>query len=139
MRESVSVRDAMLRFYDRLSASDVASFEQVVELAPASLVIGTAPGEWVTEAERIGFGFETEGLRIEPGPSPAGYEDGTLGWVVDEPTSFFPDGTGMKTRLTGVLHQTDGQWRLVHMHVSVGVPDDEVVGLQRKWGTAPET
>jgi hypothetical protein len=27
MRESTAVKDAMLRFYDRLSASDVASFD----------------------------------------------------------------------------------------------------------------
>jgi hypothetical protein len=32
MRQSAEVRDAMLRFYDRLSAGDVESFEEVVEL-----------------------------------------------------------------------------------------------------------
>jgi len=30
MRESTEVRDAMLRFYDRLSASDVTSFDMIV-------------------------------------------------------------------------------------------------------------
>ncbi|MGH2739814.1 MAG: nuclear transport factor 2 family protein [Actinomycetota bacterium] len=42
----------------------------------------------------------------------------------------------MKNRLTGVLHQEDGRWKLVHMHLSVGVPDEEVVDLQRKWPAA---
>jgi hypothetical protein len=46
MQRSAEVRAAMLRFYDRLSASDVASFDQVVSKDPATLVIGTAPGEW---------------------------------------------------------------------------------------------
>jgi ketosteroid isomerase-like protein len=135
MRPSADVREAMLRFYDRLSAGDVASFDQLVSQEPATLVIGTAPGEWVTERDRMRFGFETEGVRMQPA-RPAGYEEGSMGWVVDEPRFFFPDGSSMKTRLTAVLHREDGAWRLVHMHVSVGVPDDEVAALQQRWSTA---
>ena len=122
MQQSADVRDAMLRFYDRLSASDVESFEELV-------IIGTAPGEWVTERERMRFGFEAEGVRLEAGENPAGYEEDSLGWFVDEPTFFFPDGSAMQSRLTAVMHREDGRWKLVHMHVSVGVPDEEVVEL----------
>ncbi|HEX2043133.1 MAG TPA: nuclear transport factor 2 family protein [Acidimicrobiales bacterium] len=126
----------MLRFYDRLSASDVAAFDEVV--APdAVLIIGTAPGEWVTERVRMRFGFETEGVRLETGGSAVAYEEGSMGWVADEPTFYFPDASAMKTRLTAVLRQEAGKWALVHMHVSVGVPDEEVLELQRRWGTAP--
>jgi SnoaL-like domain len=89
MEQSAEVRDALLRFYDRLSAGE-----------------------------------------------PVGYEEGSLGWVVDEPTFFFPDGSAMQTRLTAVLHREDGTWKLLHMHVSVGVPDDEVVELQKRWSSA---
>jgi hypothetical protein len=135
MQQSAAVREALLRFYDRLSASDVASFDQLVSKDPATLVIGTAPGEWVTERDRLRFGFEAEGVRIEP-EHPVGYEEGSMGWVVDEPRFFFPDGSAMKTRLTAVLRREDGAWRLVHMHVSVGVPDEEVVELQKRWSSA---
>ena len=135
MQQSAGVRDAMLRFYDRLSASDVASFDQLVSQEPATLIIGTAPGEWVTERDRMRFGFETEGVRIQAG-EPAGYEEGSMGWVVDEPAFFFPDGSAMKTRLTAVLRREDEAWKLVHMHVSVGVPDEEVVELQKRWSSA---
>jgi hypothetical protein len=135
MKQSAEVRDAMLQFYDRLSASDVASFDQLVSQEPATLIIGTAPGEWVTERDRMRFGFETEGVRIEAG-EPAGYEESSMGWVVDEPVFFFPDGSAMKTRLTAILRREDGTWKLVHMHVSVGVPDEEVVELQKRWSSA---
>lgn len=81
------------------------------------------------------FGFETEGLRLETGGGAMAYEEGSLGWVADEPTFYFPDGSAMKTRLTAVLHQDAGKWALVHMHVSVGVPDEEVLELQRRWRT----
>jgi hypothetical protein len=59
-----------------------------------------------------------------------------MGWVADEPTFYFPDGSAMRTRLTAILRQEAGNWALVHMHVSVGVPDEEVLELQRRWGTA---
>ena len=123
----------MLRFCERLSAGDVASFDELVSPDPAALVIGTAPGEWVTERDRMRFGFEAEGLRLEA-KDPVGYEEGSLGWVVDQPAFVFPDGSAMQTRLTAVMHQEeDGRWKLVHMHVSVGVPDEQVVDLQRRW------
>jgi hypothetical protein len=53
------------------------------------------------------FGFETEGVRIHAA-GPVGYEEGSLGWVVDEPMFFFPDGSAMKTRLTAVLRRETG-------------------------------
>jgi hypothetical protein len=134
MQQSAEIREAMLSFYDRLSANDVGSFDQLVSQELATLVIGTAPGEWVTERAQLRYGFETEGFRIEAG-DPAGYEEGSLGWLVDEPAFVFPDGSSFQTRLTAVMRQEDGRWKLVHMHVSVGVPDEEVVELQKRWSS----
>jgi ketosteroid isomerase-like protein len=131
MQQSADAREAMLRFCDRLSASDVGSFDQLVS-QEATLIIGTAPGEWIDDRDRMKFGFETEGVRLEP-DNPRGYEEGSMGWVVDNPTFVFPDGSAFQTRLTAVMHQEDGRWKLVHAHFSVGVPDEEVVDLQKKW------
>lgn len=137
MNESSEVRDAMLRFYDRMSVGDVASFDSIVSDHPATVVIGTAPGERVTERNRLRFGFETEGVGMTPGPIQA-FATHDLGWVLDEPVMSFPDGSRMSTRLTAVFLREPVGWRMVHMHVSVGVPDDEVLALQQRWGTAPE-
>jgi hypothetical protein len=134
MQQSGDVREAMLRFCDRLSAGDVASFDELVS-REAALIIGTAPGEWVDDRERMKFGFEAEGVRLEP-DDPLGYEEGSMGWVVDQPTFVFPDGSAIQTRLTAVMRQEDGRWKLVHAHFSVGVPDEEVVDLQRRWSAA---
>jgi hypothetical protein len=132
VRHSEEVREAWLRFCERLSAGDVASFDELVSQEPATLIIGTAPGEWVTERERMWFGFEAEGVRLEA-KDPVGYEEGSLGWVVDQPAFVFADGSVMQTRLTTVMRQEEGRWKLVHMHLSVGVPDEGVVELQQRW------
>jgi hypothetical protein len=137
MQPSTDARDTMLRFYARLSANDVRSFDELVAMTPATLIIGTAPGEWVTERERLLFGFETEGVRMEGG-DPQGWEEGTAGWVVDQPTLFYPDGSSIRTRLTAIMLKTGRAWKIVHAHFSVGVPDEEVVELQKRWsGRSP--
>lgn len=133
MQQSVDIREAMLRFYDRLSASDLGSFDELVS-REATLIIGTAPGEWIEDRDRMKFGFETEGVRLEP-EDPRGYEEGSMGWVVDNPTFVFPDGSACQTRLTAVMRHEDGRWKLVHAHFSVGVPDEEVVELQERWSS----
>jgi hypothetical protein len=125
----------MLRFYDRLSASDVASFDSIVSSDPATVVIGTAIGEIHRDRARLRFGFEAEGARIVAG-DPIGYREGSMGWVIDEPSFVFGEMPPVKTRLSAVFHIEDDAWKMVHMHVSVGVPDEEVVELQSKWGVS---
>jgi hypothetical protein len=134
MEESSVVRDAVLEFYEGVTTKAVDRFDEIVSAEPATLVIGTAPGEWVTERPRLRFGFETEGITLEPGPRPTGYLDGTMGWFVDEPWFGFPGGGGMRTRLTAIVHEESARWKIVHMHFSVGVPDEEVQQLQGRWG-----
>ncbi len=133
MERSSDVEAAMARFYEHLTAKDVGSFDSIVSSDPATLVIGTSPGEWVTDRARLRFGFEVEGLRVDGGPSPTGFARADVGRFVDEPDYTFPDGSRMHTRLTAVLQREADDWRIVHMHVSVGVPDDEVVGLEASW------
>lgn len=59
-----------------------------------------------------------------------------MGWVIDEPRFVFGEMPPVVTRLTAVFHREDDAWKMVHMHVSVGVPDDEVTELQARWGVS---
>lgn len=135
MERSDAVRAAFLRFADRLSAGDVAVFDDLVSSDPATVVVGTAPGEIVRDRDRLRFGFEAEGLQLIPS-DPEAYEEGTIGWILDEPSFVFPDNSQVKMRMTLVFRREDDDWKLVQMHASVGVPDEEVQDLQRRWGTA---
>lgn len=131
MDESSAVRDAWFGFCDGVTSGAVDRFDDLVS-SDAKSIVGTAPGELVTDRAGMRFGFETEGVTLES-RSARGYEEGTLGWVVDEPRFGFPDGSGMDCRVTAILRNEDGAWRLVHAHFSVGVPDEEVVALQERW------
>jgi len=133
MLESFAVRDAILGFYEGVSTKAIERFDDIVSSDPATVVIGTAPGEIIRDRKGLRFGFETEGITIE-GDNPIGYEEGSMGWGIDEPRFVFPDGSGMRTRLSAVLRREDDRWKVVHMHFSAGVPDEEVVALQEQWG-----
>jgi ketosteroid isomerase-like protein len=130
VHESAGVREGMLRFYERFSAGDADAFAQVIADEPGVSVIGTGPGEghddrrsWI-EAYRTGIAELGMTLR---GDDPRGYEEGTVGWGIDHPSFVLPDGTYLPTRLTAVLHNEDGEWKIVHLHFSVGVPDEEAI------------
>ncbi len=67
------------------------------------------------------------GIRLEGGPAPSCWEEGTVGFAVDEPRFVMPDGSFLATRMTGVLHRENDIWKIVHLHFSVGVPDEEAL------------
>jgi hypothetical protein len=140
MRRSAEVRDALLRFYEVFSAADLEGFAQIIAQEDEGiLVIGTDPGDWAEGRERWIAAREAlmhamPGLRLEAGEEPRGYEEGLMGWVADRPRAVLPDGP-ISTRLTGVVRQAEGEWRFVHIHLSVGVPDEEVVELQERWSS----
>jgi SnoaL-like domain len=131
MDDASDVTQSWRRFCDRLTEGDVDSFDALVS-REAKVIIGTAPGEWIDDRERMRFGFETEGVGLTP-VDPVAWAEGSLGFVLDTPRFTFPDGSGMDTRVTAVLRLEDETWRVVHAHFSVGVPDEEVAGLHARW------
>lgn len=97
MRESASVRDGLRTLYERFSAHDPAGFDDI--LATDDRVATT----------------RVDGRRAR------------VGYATDTPRFVLPDGSFIPTRLTGVLHQEAGAWKVVHLHFSVGVPDEDAV------------
>lgn len=131
MQESPEVREAMLRYYGCVGNADFDGADSLVTLGDVAIVVGTGPGEGHDDRDSWVRGFRSQvealpGVRIEAGASPRAYAEGSVGWLLDEPTWVLPDGTRVPTRWTSVLRQEDGAWRLVHMHVSLGVPDEKM-------------
>ena len=131
MQDSTDIRDALLNFYEKRTRGDAASFDELVSTQPTAF-IGTAPGEWFEERERLrrGFGWA---VRLVPGPNPRGWEEGSVGLGADEPIMTLPDGTVIRTRLTMLFRHEDGAWKVVGYHFSAGVPDEEVEAHQTRW------
>lgn len=132
MQPSTELKDLMLRWYASFSIGDIAMIKEILAHQPEVTYIGTDPAEWVTGYDAIvrGFTLQTEvvsGVQIEAGDLTA-YSDGNVGWVADRPLIKLPDGTGIPTRSTLVFQRQASTWKLVQQHISVGVPNEELVG-----------
>jgi hypothetical protein len=132
MEESTAVREGLLAFYERFSSGDPGAFAAGIADVPGVSVIGTAPGEghagrgdWISTYKSM-MATEMNGTRLE-GIDPRGFAEGSLGFATDDVAFVLPDGGRLPARLTGVLREGERGWQVVHLHFSVGVPDEEAV------------
>jgi hypothetical protein len=140
VKHSSAVIEGLTSFYERFSSHDPQRFASALATCDGVSVIGSAPGEghddrdsWIeTYTKQI----PKVGLRLEGGPAPRGYADGGIGFAVDQPRFVLPDGSFLATRLSAVLREEGQEWKVVHLHFSVGVPDEEAVHAPER--AAPE-
>ena len=132
MSPSTEIRDTVLQMYRHMLAGEAEEANDLISRDPAMIFIGSA-GEWVDDQVALRSGTQEPGEGLEAGPNPVGYANGDVGWFADQPSWVFADGSRAEMRLSAVLQREAPGWRIVHVHMSVAVPDNECVMLQRRW------
>lgn len=132
MTPSAEILETMLELYRHMLAGESDAANALISTDPATLLIGSA-GEWVDDQSvmRGTYQVDTEGLIA--GDHPVAYANGDVGWFADQPSWRFADGSEAQMRMSAVLQREADGWRMVHSHLSIGVPDNECVMLQRRW------
>lgn len=109
-----------------------ASFADYLSSFPDVSVIGTDPDELWIGRETVLQAFnadrkaaEGRGIFYTPG-TPQAWTEGDIGWVFDRPTLRMPGAPDLRLRVTFVSHRESGTWKVVHQHVSIGVPNNQV-------------
>ncbi len=106
--------------------------DQVVSSSPALSVFGTAPEEWWTDRATITRMLEAvfqagdQGMQALPAGDAQAWSEGDFAWVVDRPRMRAPNGAEVQLRVTTILHREGAQWKVIHQHASIGVPNDQV-------------
>lgn len=133
MQRSREVEEGLGAFYSAFNSGDTSQFEGRLSGGDGVSVIGSAPGEghssrqdWLGAYEA---GIAEIGLTLEGGSEVAGFAEGDAGFATDQPAFVLPNGGRLRTRLTAVLGREDGEWKMVHAHFSVGVPDEEAIEM----------
>jgi len=134
MEEAPELRRLIERFYRACSHGDIAYIKKLVAKEDDVLVVGTDPDEWWAGYEEVVGDWATQFSEMKGIPLNAGeieaYREGSVGWVLDQPSFGLPDTTQSPIRLTAVFHQEEGQWKLVQLHASVGVANEAVIGQE---------
>jgi class 3 adenylate cyclase len=135
MQSSPEVESVLRRFMRRFSEGDEQSIRGMSSLEPGRRAIGTDPREWSTgedwdtmiaqlpELAAVG-GIGVDFLDVD------GYEEGSVGWGAANCIATFPDGVVVPLRLTGVFRLEIGNWHAVQVHFSVGVTNEERLGIE---------
>ena len=136
MRRSPEVEAVVARYKQALANTDTELLSHLFSHEAALTVIGTDPREWwsgyeemmsVTTAQlaeaRATGGLAIELIDIE------GFDDGDVGWAAGRGVFRFAGHPDLPFRLTTVLRVERGHWRVVQAHSSVGLRNEDVLGL----------
>ncbi len=130
MEASVEVENVVRALFDAVSKGDIGEIENLFSQKDGVIAIGSDPAEMWAGYNAIVRAFteqlQSSGARqIQTGEISA-WVEGTVGWASELRTIRRSKGQAMSIRHTFVLHTENGRWKIVQMHVSIGVPNDEL-------------
>jgi ketosteroid isomerase-like protein len=129
MKSSAELKSLVLQLYEKEASGGLFDFAmRLYSRQDGVLVIGSEPGDRYEGYESIIRFYEAAGaagLEIKVDDLKAYCED-SFGWVVDSVTARLPIGIEVTVRHTYVFHKENNAWKIVHAHISVGVPDENL-------------
>jgi hypothetical protein len=133
MQRSPELEGIVVDWFEAFSRGDGPWFERHVSREGDVRLIGTDPADW-QEGQRVGEflkeAVEALGgnVKVSAG-DPIGLREGNIGWGITRPTLTLPDGKEVSLRWSAVFRDEDGEWKAVQIHASVGIPDEELLGI----------
>jgi ketosteroid isomerase-like protein len=134
VERSPELRDLVVAWFRAASDGDASLVDRHVSRDAGTRLIGSDPNEWWIGYDTITQVFKAQmremgGVSCLPG-DPQAYRIGDVGWVADRPRFRLPDGTELPVRMSIVFVKEDGAWKVAHQHISIGVPNEQIVGQE---------
>jgi class 3 adenylate cyclase len=131
---SEEIRAAYLRMWRAWQARDRAALEDLISFEGYAAWIGSDPREWWHGPDGVAVSLahleELPPSRLEIDPADViAYASGDTGWAVGRAHLWFDSGADFVLRTSGVFVIERGHWRVVHWHNSIGVPNEEAIGV----------
>ncbi|MFZ0972493.1 MAG: nuclear transport factor 2 family protein [Solirubrobacteraceae bacterium] len=128
---SVEIEQVLRDVVEAIANSDLDEIGRRTSRDPCAVAIGSDPGEWTEGYDEIMQLMRDSTPDAEVGIT-AGLDDvkafaeGTVGWASGH-GYFEIGGNRVPVRITAVVHQEDGEWKMVQTHASIGVPNDRML------------
>lgn len=129
MHPCTELLNIVLQHYRKFHSGEQAdSIEDTYSRQEGVVIISNDPNEWFGDRSSIDAYIKAGGsshLDIEV-QNIAAYSEGSVGWTADRVTVKLPNGLELPVRHTRIFHREDGAWKIVHLHVSVAVPNESI-------------
>ncbi len=131
MQASTELRNIIAGWFESVSRGDPSWTDRHISRKDGVRLVGTDPSE-VLEGEKVAE-FLREEVKAMGGVVKASlgeveaYQEGSVGWGLARPTLTLPDGRQVSPRWSAVFHQEDEAWKLVQLHASVGVSNEQLL------------
>jgi adenylate cyclase len=134
MQASAELRNIINAWFESVANGDISWADRHISRQAGVRLVGTDPTEWVAGeqvAEFLKDEVQAMGgvVQVSLGETEA-YQEGSVGWGVARPTLTLPHGKQFSPRWSAVFHQENGEWKLVQLHASVGIPNEELLGME---------
>ena len=132
MKKSTELQKIINSYFESVATGDISWTER--HIAKTARLVGTDPNEWL-EGEKVAEFLKDEVkalggvIKFELGETEA-YQEGSVGWGLARPTLIMPDGKQISPRWSAVFHQENREWKLIQLHASVGIPNEELFGME---------
>jgi ketosteroid isomerase-like protein len=128
---SVEIEQVLRDVVKAIANSDLDEIGRRTSRDPCAVAIGSDPGEWTEGHDEIMRLMRDSTPDAEVGIT-AGLDDvkafaeGTVGWAAGH-GYFEIGGKRVPVRITAVVHQENGEWKMVQTHASIGVPNERML------------
>ena len=134
VKESAELIAVATRWVEAMNRRDFETAANLFHRAEYVRYIGSAPHEWWGGAALVDVypqhQKELPDFVIDVHDIEA-FEDGSVGWAAVRTLSTFGSLDPQPLRFTFVFVLDSGIWRIVHSHLSIGVPNPDVVGVEQ--------
>lgn len=134
MEPSEEIREVTRRWMEAGAAGDIEGWSVRMSRRPGAMFWGSDETEewWSADEMAAVFAKMIEefggGLWTDIGDI-HGFREGDVGWSWVTYNFDGPEGPVL-ARLTNVFHLEHGEWKVVHFHTSVPVPNEDVIGVR---------
>jgi hypothetical protein len=129
MQPCEELKNIVLQHYGKFHAREQAqSLEETYSRQEGVVSISNDLNEWLDHHDSIeafikACGTSQQDIEVQ---NLVAYCEGSVGWTADWVTVMLPNGIQIPVRLTRIFHQEEGALKMVHMHVSVAIPDEKI-------------
>lgn len=129
MKPCNELKNIVLRHYGNFdSGGQAESIQATYSLQEGVIIIGNDPGEWIEDRDGLNAWIQAGGtVKAEiTVQNIRAMCEGSVGWTMDRVMVTLPTGVEVPIRHTRIFHKEDGEWKMVHLHASIPVPNEKI-------------